>query len=94
MYFVGVNTVTIDEPTAISTANSIARFAVLRDRGTFGQIDVPFEVIGGEGDLSPTTGFVTFGPGAQAAVSSEIEEIVEIFPHVHVTRNFLMRKWL
>ncbi|XP_030832667.1 adhesion G-protein coupled receptor V1 isoform X3 [Strongylocentrotus purpuratus] len=81
VYFVGVNTVTIDEPTATSTANSVARFAVLRDRGTFGQIDVPFEVIGGEGDLSPTTGFVTFGPGAQAAVL-QISAVTDNIPEL------------
>ncbi|XP_071506649.1 adhesion G-protein coupled receptor V1-like [Diadema antillarum] len=66
--FVGSTNITIDEPTGTATANSVARFAVLRERGTFSQIDVPFEVLGGEGDLSPTSGFVTFGPGAQAAV--------------------------
>ncbi|XP_041464132.1 adhesion G-protein coupled receptor V1-like [Lytechinus variegatus] len=91
VYFVGDQTIAIDEPTPASTANSVARFAVLRDRGTFGQIDVPFEVIGGDGDLSPTTGFVTFGPGAQAAVL-QIAAVVDNIPELDEEFQVFLRE--
>ncbi|XP_033109462.1 adhesion G-protein coupled receptor V1-like [Anneissia japonica] len=71
--FTGPTTITILEPTDISTANSVAQFAVVREQGTFGEIQVPFQVLQMDGqsavsDLNPATGFVIFTPGISTTV--------------------------
>ena len=54
--------------------DSVARFNVVRDRGTFGDVQVPFVVLnldGSEGvvDVTPTDGFITFADGVSTTVS-------------------------
>ncbi len=50
---------------------SVATFAVERSRGTFTDVTVTWEVVGGGADLQPTAGVVSFAEG-QSTGSFEI----------------------
>nr|XP_006812422.1 PREDICTED: G protein coupled receptor 98-like protein isoform X1 [Saccoglossus kowalevskii] len=68
--------VTIYEPTETSTADSVARFTVVRDRGAFREIQVPFLVTNIDGgqavvDVTPVEGFITF----EADIDTTVLEI-------------------
>ncbi|XP_077988560.1 adhesion G-protein coupled receptor V1-like [Glandiceps talaboti] len=76
VYFTSVTNITIYEPTTSSTADSVARFTVFRDRGSFREIQVPFRVttLAGSGtvtDVTPVEGFITF----EANIDTTVLEI-------------------
>ncbi|XP_071965307.1 adhesion G-protein coupled receptor V1-like isoform X2 [Antedon mediterranea] len=94
--FTGPTSITILEPTDMSSANSVAQFTVIREEGTFGEVQVPFDVLQLDGqsainDLNPATGFVIFTPGISTTVlhvsavldnDPELQEefLVKLFP--------------
>ncbi|XP_022110249.1 G-protein coupled receptor 98-like isoform X2 [Acanthaster planci] len=65
--------VTIEEPSDTDTSNSVAQLTLVRSRGTFGDVQVPFAVVHGDGsrgvvDLTPVDGFVTIAAGESTGV--------------------------
>ncbi|XP_070543508.1 adhesion G-protein coupled receptor V1-like isoform X2 [Ptychodera flava] len=77
--FATFTNLTIYEPTVTSSADSVARFTVVRDRGSFQEIQVPFKVLhldGSEGvtDVLPVEGFITF----EANIDTTVLEISAI----------------
>ncbi|XP_072038274.1 adhesion G-protein coupled receptor V1-like [Amphiura filiformis] len=73
--------------------DSVARFNVIRERGTFGDMQVPYVVLNLDGtdgvlDVTPTDGFITFAAGISNTVlqisaerdsEPELEELFQVF---------------
>ncbi len=55
---------------------SVATFTVERSRGTFTDVTVTWEVVGGGADLQPTAGVVSFSEG-QSTGSFEINILLD-----------------
>ncbi|XP_038076858.1 adhesion G-protein coupled receptor V1-like isoform X2 [Patiria miniata] len=83
-------TVTIQEPSDTDTSNSVAQLTLVRSRGTFGDVQVPFAVVDHSGsrgviDLTPVDGFVTIAAGEStgvlhiSATADDIPELEERF---------------
>ena len=79
--FADPRTVRIQEPSAADAAGSVAQLTLVRDRGTFGDVQVPFALVDALGlrqidDLTPIDGFATIADGESTGVSGGASRLV------------------